>query len=519
MTPFLQLRLWLRQAPAVERVLGCGAAGLAAALLLWVVIPPGLAGPSGAGGPTALGTSTDASGTTGPAQGAAGQAVTPQPVGGQGGRAPANATGGLIGPGTTGSVTGTASGAVVVGPSAPTARGKTCQPGSGPGVSATTITIGAVLVDLGPVGDAIALPSYDEQVRAFNALLAYYNKAGAAGCRRFVGRYYHDNPLDAASEHAVCLQLVQDKVFAVLANLANVTENTCIAQQKIPNIWYLSPYTPYVKKYRPYILSFAPDEDRILKDYVFGAQQQGWFAGMKKLGVTEESCLPEKNSTLLSDLAQVGIPASKVSVFSYGCASSGQYPPSAQQQAVLQFERDGVTHVMTSAYSQYGAFSSAADAQQFHPKYAIFQDGQMSVAEHATNPPSQGFDGALGITSDQLGANNAPGAPLTPETTTCAKILVAAGLRPPTTTPLFGADCDLVEMLAAAVPRMPSVTRENLAVGAAMIGKYDFSFLAGPSDFHDPAMPTGGQFWRPTHYDVSCPCWRITSPTWRKSFS
>src|SRR5256885_1826940 len=82
-------------------------------------------------------------------------------------------------------------------------------------------------VDLGPANETIQLPSVADLQKAYNAVFDYYNAAGGVQCRKLVPKYYSDNVLDVSSEQAACLQMQQDKVFAVFNNLFTPQEQTC----------------------------------------------------------------------------------------------------------------------------------------------------------------------------------------------------------------------------------------------------------------------------------------------------
>jgi hypothetical protein len=527
--PFLQFRLWIRRGPLAERALTTVAGCLALALLAWFVPSVDSAGlgrstaaAEDLGAPAALsraaasdapgsGTAISGSVTAGATQGNGGAAAAPGSITsrpGSGGGA--HGVGRAQGPGAA-----PAAGAVPGRTTASTPSA--CGPSTAPGVTSSTITLGVIVIDVGEAGVAFNVPSGDAMMKAYNALAAYYNAHGGVACRKLVLRFFRDT-LVAETEHSQCLDIVQAQVYAVVGNMFNPTETTCLAQRHIPNIWFTPPHVPNLKQYYPYIMSFAPNYDRLIKDYVFGAKKAGWFSGLNKLGVTEETCYPDKNEALAAALAAAGIAKSQVETFVHNCATTGPIPPSDHQSAALQFKRDGVTHVMTTAFFTYSDFSRAADQQDFHPKYAIYQDAQMDLSERSQNPPGSGFDGALGITTDQIGAQNTPGVRLSPATAQCTKTLTAVGSPAPTKNVYFGHACGLMAMFAAAANRAPALERTKLAVGVSRIGPLDLPFQAGPANFANVADPTGGHFWRPARFNSSCNCWKVASAAWNKGY-
>lgn len=509
MTPFLHLRFWLRTGPTAERVITAAVVSLLASLIAWACVPStttstpssALGGDLGASAQPASPTSVPAA-----AASAAAQRAIPFPVG-VSPPAPANVT-------------------TVAGPAVPDAprASSGCSAGGATdqGVTGSQIVVGVSLPDLGSLGAAFNVPAFADQEKAWNAVFAVYNNAGGVQCRRLVPRYYRDDVTSATAEHSTCLQMVQDKVFAVLQNFYFPEESTCPAQNHLPNVWYIPPQTDRMRQYYPYILSYQPDYDRLVRDYVRGAMQLGWFTGHRKVGVLEGSCFPDLNKAIDRELAAVGIPMSGRSVFNYGCTPNEPSQPDKDTQAVLQFAREGVTHVLSVAYGRSFSFSSVADGQGYKPKYAVMDDGEVAGSNHSSaTPTGSGFDGALAIAVSQLGEADSPGLRPSPATADCIRIMAAAGLPSPLSSggAAYGSPCAGIKMFVAAASHVSQLTRTALAVGLAQVGYLDLSFPAGPGDFHDPRNPTGGGFWRPLRYDHSAGCWRVASATFRKGFT
>lgn len=535
MRPFQELRLWLRNGPPAERAVSGVALTLVLTLMVWAALPTGSSGtedqpaataaaadagagtamdaPPDAGAPAA-GSSTTTGGTAGTmTAGAAG------PGGASGGGGAASAP---TGNAATGPVGAGASGA----PGAPGASRPTACPvgATDQGVTAKQITVGVILPDLGAANGTIGLPSRADSEKAYNAVFAEYNKAGGLACRTVALRYYSANPVDASSEHAACLEIQEDKVFAVLNNVFNPQELSCVPRAKIPNFWYTPPATSMARQYAPYILSYQPDYERLIRYYIRGAKQVGWFTGAKKIGILESTCVTENIDFIRRELTQAGFPSSTWSTYNYGCPANGIGTTDKQTAAVLQFKGDGVTHVVSVAYAQSTQFSRAADQQDYRPKFAVMDDAQVSATDRASTSAGSSFDGALDITTGQTAAENTSGITWSPATTRCRATMKAAGLTDPVdpdsgnTGPLFGGACAQAGLLAAAVDNAPTLTRTALAAGLARAGKLDLSFPAGPVEVTDARLPTGGNFWRTGAYKHSCNCWVVTSQPWRKGF-
>lgn len=388
------------------------------------------------------------------------------------------------------------------------------------GVTEKQITVGIVIVDLGTLGNLIDLPSAADLMKAYHAVLDDVNAKGGIRCRKLVARFYTDSGIDQSQQHAQCLQMQQDKVFTVFNNLFSPAEATCVAKARIPNIWYTAPHTPDVRQYAPYILSWQPDYDQLIRHYVRGAKSQGWFTGMRKLGLLERSCFPDEAKALSRELRGIGMDPGKASRFDYGCPAATP-TPEQQQAAVLQFRREGVTHVLNVAYADDAAFSDAADQQAYAPAFAHMEDASATAIQTGTQKPGNSFDNALLISTIETGARTTPDYRYSAATQDCARVLQKAGLPAPYAKPAslyFGVACINVAMFKAAAEAAPALTRARLSTGLAKVGSLALPYPAGPAIFSDSRRPTGGQLWRPVRWATSCQCWRVKDVHYRPGY-
>ncbi|MCU1594594.1 MAG: hypothetical protein JWO12_1986 [Frankiales bacterium] len=422
----------------------------------------------------------------------------------------AGTTGGSTGGvGSTGATTGRTTGT----------SGKACgAPGAtDQGVTATTISVGVIIVDLGAASNLIAVPSASDQKKAWNASVAQLNKNGGVLCRKVVVKFYTDGVFDTSQEHSACLQMVADKVFAVFNNLFNTTEQTCIAKNHIPNIWYTPPHTPDVKKYSPYILSWQPDFDQLIHEYVFGAKAQGYFNGMKKLGIIKQSCYPDEIIALQHELTAAGIDMSKADVYDEGCSQSPNNPQT-DTSAALEFQRNGVTHILNVAYANDASFSMAADQQKYYPKFAHMEDASATAIETGTAKPGKSFDNTLLISSIQTGAAHTPGYRFNAPTVACTKLLASAGLPSAYSAgvaALFGISCIDTLLFKQMAEHAPSLRRDQLALGLTRVGPLELAYPGGPLNVTNRMVPTGGQLARAGRWRTSCECWVLTDVRFR----
>jgi hypothetical protein len=529
MSPFLSTRLWMRQGPSSERWL-TGLLALGCTLLLVVAALPGLSAEDGSGDALLAGSAEDpapagsldaAGGGSEGVVGPSGQASAVEGSGVAGGSGPAEAAvpeaagqgGGVSRPGRTVAAPGGAA----------TAAAPDCGTlaATDQGVTAKQITVAAVLVDLGAANGTINLPPVEDQRKAYNAVADQVNLDGGVRCRKVVVRFFSDNPLDASAAHATCLEIQDANVFVAFNNLFAPQETTCLAKAKIPNIWYTPPHTPDVRRYSPYILSWQPDYDQLIRHYVRGAKSQGWFTGLEKLGILEQSCYPDENEAIRRELTAIGIDPGKAEVFNYGCSGAPVSTPEQDQAAALQFKREGVTHVLNVAYGSISSFSRAADQQAYDPEYAMMEDAAATAIQSGTSKPGDGFDGTLLVTTIETGATNTPGYRYGAATTQCAKTLTAAGLPAPYATDgakFFGIACTNLIMFKAAAEAAPELVRTQLGAGLVRAGALDLAFPSGPLQVRDTRLPTGGQLWRPGRWVTACQCWRVTDVRYRSGY-
>jgi hypothetical protein len=519
--PFFQFRLWLQRGPTTERALVIVSTAVVLALLVWVSIPTGQSPESSlaVGGPA--GSTTGQQAGPGAVQGPGASAAPGQTGGATAGSGAVGGTGGPggggTGPRTTGGAApGTTSGGTSTNGNtakSPTSTGCSDAASNEVGVTSKQILLGVILLDLGQLNSFVGIPSQDDQKKAYNAIFASYNSKGGVRCRALVPKYYADNPLDASGEQATCLQIVQDKVFAVLNNLGGSQSLTCLPQRKVPGIWYTPPTTVVMKQFSPYIISHMPDYDRLIKDYVVGAKRYKFFDAMNKLGIIEMSCVDDQNKAIAKELAAIGIHKDQIDIYDYGCPTAVS-SPDQDQAAALQFQRNGVTHVMNTAYTYITNFASAAEKQNYKPHYAIAEDGAMAAIAYTRPPPVNSFDQTLAVTSDQVGAENTKGVTVSPATLECSKLMKSIGLATPTTPgaeagALYGNGCAVTKLFAAAVTNAPTLNRTSLTVGVSRAGELDLSYPPGPMHVTSPSVPTGGQWYRGARWYTSCQCWRV----------
>ena len=524
MTPFLQFRMWVRQAPPGER----SVVGVIALVLLllagWAVLP--LAGSSSTD--TALaqteGTPQQATSAPGATTGTRpGSSVTvPRGTGSTG------TTGVVVAPGTGGTTTsGSTTGAVPrgVGPAVSGCGPKTS---TDQGVTATEVHIDVTLADLaGQAGNSlVGIPSADTQRKMFEAAIAGANKEGGIRCRKIVAKYYKANPLDQSSLEAICLDIVADKPFALLdAGLSSPagssTPRDCPALHHIPSFGSASLGAKEIAQFSPYLFSYFPTAESTVHNSIIAAKQLGFFTNVGKVGLLEQQCNPDLNTIALRDLASIGYPTSKVETFDFGCPNAIPAPQDVQN-AVLRFKTAGVTHVLDDAGVYENYFSKVAAQQRYKPRYSVGDQGTIALWDNPNfGPDPENYDGGLAITGTRYAEENTAGTTLTAETRRCDAAMKAAGLPSAETSPdgFSGVACSDLRMLVQGANHATELKRNLLAAGLASLGNTDLPFPSGPAAFGLNKGQVGGGFWRAATFRKACKCFQVTRRPFTPDFA
>jgi hypothetical protein len=534
-TPFLQFRLWAREAPASERMVAVCLAVVVMTVGVWslVSVTPGGGHAAAVSGPPPA---VSVGGVTSPSAAPSRSASQGRSAhhGGQSAVGPAS-------PPSTGAQIGT---------SAPPSAGRTSQPGSTRGskptatASATANCGGSGSTDQGVTADAIhidvdvadlagaagnglvGLPDPKVEKEMFGAAIDWVNKHGGVRCRQLMAKYYTANPLSQPSLEALCLDMVADKPFALLdeglaSPVGSPTPRDCPPSHQLPEFGSLSLSQREVEQYSPYLFAYNETSEQIVNDSVLAAHQLGWFKGAKKIGLIEQDCIPDLNSIAMSDLAKIGFSGSSVTTFDFGCPNDIPSPLSVEN-AVLRFKSAGVTNVLDDGGVYENYFANDAGNQRYKPKYMVGDQGSIALWDNRVfGPNPANFAGALAITTTQYGAENTPGASFSPLTRECDDAMKAKGLPSATESAdgFAGVACTLVHEFALAANNAPSLLRTDLAAGLAAVGTADMPFPAGPANYARSHGQYGGGYWRPDIWHTSCACFEVERSKFTPSFS
>src|SRR5580693_8061769 len=153
----------------------------------------------------------------------------------------------------------------------------TAQAASTPGVTSTSITIGATVPLTGP-----AAPGYDEIAPAMTATFAWANAHGGVDGRK-INYTYLDDGYNPANTATLTRQLVlQDNIFADVGSLGTPTQSAVqsfLNAEKVPQVFIESGCNCWSNSKYPWSFGWEPPytvEGKILGYYV-----KSHFAGQK----------------------------------------------------------------------------------------------------------------------------------------------------------------------------------------------------------------------------------------------
>ena len=522
MAPFHELRRWLRGASPAERGGTLVAATIVLGLLGWTVVPaaqpgPGtgiVSSPAAPAGTTVPGAAPATSSNPNVVAGGQSQPAVIAPAGGAGSD-PAN----VNAPSTDG--------AAATAPTVTSPDGCVSPPGDAPGVTDSTIKIAIIEVGIfGPAGNrAFAEPSPQEQHDWYQAVVDDINASGGIACRKVAPTYYSANPADQNDLQAKCLDIAASDVFAVIdiGAYGPFPQKDCYAQHHIPF------FTGYImtaqeqQKFYPYLFASETFET-LYRNTVFALRDRGFFSaanGFRKLGFVYQSCFPYLIQDVRAWLREAGVPDSKIVTYDVGCPAATP-SPAAEEQAVLGFQRAGVTHVTTADFvGGLQGFSTAAQQQHFHPKYGIPDDYFIPISYGTQHPDYKNLDHAIAITANRSGEEHTSGLHPTAPTARCNAILARHHYPPVYKQPsgLGGMICSELWLFKAAVEHAPVLAREALAAGFQSAQSVPLAYPEGPNSLAAPHNTVWMNYWRVDEFYTSCKCWRVIDRTFHPSYS
>ncbi|MHB8449567.1 MAG: type 1 periplasmic-binding domain-containing protein [Mycobacteriales bacterium] len=474
----------------------------------------GLAGAGGLGNlpGSQAGGGGGAAGTTSAGTGSAGGDVT------------SAGAGGSSGPSELGAASGTGAAS---GPGASSAGGQV--PGQTvPGVTATTVAIGDLVVNSQEADAYLAsfggtsLTVGDLHLEQ-GAVVSYINSHGGVAHGRHIVVVEHTINVansSATEAQATCATWTQDNhVFAGVAPGAQV-ENTdllaCLAAHH--TILVQSSFDPgdaqLFAQYPDYY--YAPgslESVQMARDYVQGLINENYFAGgLRRIGVlyySAPSLVSAFQNGLLPALAAHGLKPSQSIEISYATDNSQDASTvAAIQSAELHFRAAGIDHVL---FLDAGAglaffFMKQANSQNYYPKYGLETGSNPQYLEQ--NFSSSQLAGSVGIGWQPANDVDLDHFPPSPARSLCLQIMKNAGQQS------TSANDEVIQLeicadfffLQAALNRATSLTPEGFAAAVDSLTSAPTAAAASIKEGFGPGQHWGALDYEQLYYNTGCSC-------------
>lgn len=396
----------------------------------------------------------------------------------------------------------------------------------GPGVKASSVTIGFQYVDVGTgtgavLGKNISIGDPPAQARA---VAGWINTHGGLGGRRLVLDSYGVPYADYVSNPAlvynrVCTHYTQDvKVLAVAVYVPDRTLLDCLAKHDVISVadGYSLDRQSFTTYDRYYWSPGSMSQDRGAEVGVAGLTASKFLTPSAKIGILryDEITYARAEVSLRKALKAHGLTADTTSTISYASTSQAESDAAA---AVLAFRARGITHVMVldnSGGVTY-AFMQSAESQQYRPFYALTTNNSpqalQQLAPAAQLQKAQAISwwhGDVGTRTDQA---TPPAIPSSKER--CLTIMRKAGVDVSGSaagTSLI--TCDQLLLLKTVMDRAAAPNSTAMTVALNGLGTSYSSPLSYASRFepgrHDAAYVT-----RRIKFDSGCPCWLYAGPS------
>lgn len=487
---------------------------------------PGVQGPAGADGlgdPQLTGPSTTG-GVAGPSGGSLG-----------------GGTGSAAGPAAAGSSSGSAPGAGRDSSAAvPPGRGGTVAARTGPGVTATTIRMGALYLSPGEqdrLNNSAGVGGSDDGSgeanarQEFRALVDHVNARGGLGGRKvelFPREVEVTNGADFATiSQAACEFFVRDAKVAVVVVYADISVagdksfGDCLDKAGIAqvNAWYSGGDERYLRAHPLIFEPSALNRTRIARLLVDGLAAQGFYKDQKTVGILTYDSGPHRRAVdevMRPRLKAIGVEADVFYLSEKQSVQDASRTASEANSAVLRFRQSTQRVVVLGAYEPAFFFMNAAASQGYQPKYGLSSENQ--PADLLEDVPPGQLDTAVGVgyapySPDTTAikaqvASDPKKAAVSPGTLACWEILRKAGFADRNRIQL--STCDAVLFWAEAVKRgLPHLDGLAFKQGAESIGR-SFTPAWVSSLAVGPGRQDGTRVWRPLAYQQSCRCLAYT---------
>ena len=373
------------------------------------------------------------------------------------------------------------------------------------GVTATTVKLGVVLLDiraLEPVGFAQPHFTPQEQQAQYQHFIDEVNRSGGLNGRRIVPDYKTYNALDtngAQSGPAICVQLAEDdKVFAAIGVLGGGMDACLTEQYGIPSISNTSQIDEVYRKSHNLMVSAFASFDRGAATWADLAARSGLVDG-------------HKTGTVFMDIPTEKVPETAFFNAFKAAGHTVTYraklasdPATAQSQLPVEIQKmqaAGVDTVfLVTNFIMAIQFAQTAEQQGYRPRYWVSDLGSLTAEGLVTSMP-RSYNGTLAYTQGQPPPESAWNKRCRVSWNKATGNHYAAGNESGGLT-LF---CWMVTVFSdGARAAGPTLTRNGwanaiqhlqLSIGLVLPG----SFRVGKTDYAD--------YLRPERYATSCKCY------------
>ena len=437
-------------------------------------------------------------------------------------------TGGEQTTGTGSGSGGTSSGGPSSGSGAtPGSGGGAAGPSSGPrrasdiGVSADTIKVGTLVLDVatvGRMGIGVAIDP-EQQCAAFQSFFNEINSRGGIHGRKIESRCESFDVTSPDDQIRACRALTQDfKAFAVLGGFNTVSTNLCITDEnKTPLISNHNNFPDWVfERSGGRLITLYPRSGRMMRDAAAEFGRLGLYG--KKFGILTDG-LNDPQGHVMKQLE--GFLEDRKQNVVYTGQLSDSIPTAGSQIPVeVQQARSAGTEVMVflSSNSVYGtAFVRQAQEQGWRPTY-VNTDWASNNGDSVNANMPESYEGAISITTGwNLAAKMQPEQE-PPQAARCRQIYdehSGRKLTPPKSgetnneygiTTSFCDDVRIFERMATLAG--PNLTRAGFIGAMGRIGGFEAAnwgggtFNATKTDYADLV--------RIQHWRFECKCWQRT---------
>jgi hypothetical protein len=288
-------------------------------------------------------------------------------------------------------------------PSAPVVNTSGPLTASDQGVTATTIKVGVVLLNLAPVVPlGLGLPNYQTSLQqsAFNTYFDRINSSGGIYGRKIVPVYAQFNPLSSTgpgSAAAICLQFVKDdQVFAIMGVSDPVGQCSAV-QYQVPYIGANGLVNQYYTQSHNYLITSGSSLERTGENWAAFLVGSGLITGHKvgMLGLADGNTEQLSGNAAEQTLAQLGHPLT----YRAQIPDNGSNAASIMPVLVHNMQEHDVDMVMLpTSFATAVQFMTAAQSAHYYPQYLTSDIGSLSADGLLSKAPKV-FNGAIGVTA------------------------------------------------------------------------------------------------------------------------